>query len=587
VNDVLAYALLLAHDDPEATAALRAMMGDPNALNEALRTATAVKEDRGNLVKKKITDKTGKQTTVLVNPNAGQPTGDTAPVSIDDAEATAKIAKLPGLNDQDRKGLFGAVKSIYAGGKKAVQLAKAVTLALHDEAKLWATKLALAGVTYEDALPDSKELSNPLTGSTSATGGVDIVAQQSGIPAASFIATKLAAPVATFALAKVKSLLAGMKTEGIIMEADESERTALIAEFRAALMEAFKEAMEAGEKVQESFSEDDHPRDDNGRFVSADDINDALGEPDKVAALRARVTDPAQREKLNIALGETDEPGSPDPEESGDPDQDEPDPDDGSDTEEPDDADHSATHSGWTDADSDLGEESDLDSEDPDNDKPHVKAKAKAEKELDRTQAKEEKDAKKSWKERHKQREKRHEMEMDEYDAAHEKAVNDLDSEADRASDEHDAAVDTLDSKHEAELAEIPENDPSRPFVEKRQARERSVLLAKGKAAATAFAGRLAELKAGYLPGRKSILGRQVGEDGADHATERDESEARYQRHLREPDELTDRLDAEWRDRRKATWLAAHRQRYAERKSADPAAHAAYYTPEEHARYGG
>lgn len=248
MNDVLAYALMLAHGDPEATAGLRAMLDDPDALNAALRDATAVKEDRGGLVLDQSKHR-------WVNPNKDQP-GAAPAAPAGDADATAKIAAMPGLTPEDRTGLLGAVKSIYGAGKKAIRVAKAVTLALHDEAKLWGTRLALAGVTYEEALPDAKELSNPLTGSTSATGGVDVMGKATGVPAASFLATKIAPQLATFAVLKVKSLLAGLRAEGIVMESDD-ERAALIAEFRAAMVAAFAKATAAAadqgeETVRES-----------------------------------------------------------------------------------------------------------------------------------------------------------------------------------------------------------------------------------------------------------------------------------------------------------------------------------------------
>jgi hypothetical protein len=55
--------------------------------------------------------------------------------------------------------------------------------------------------------------------------------------------------------------------------------------------------------VRESFNETDHPRDDNGRFVSGSDVADAKGDPAKEKALRDRVTDPEQRAKLDAELG--------------------------------------------------------------------------------------------------------------------------------------------------------------------------------------------------------------------------------------------------------------------------------------------
>jgi hypothetical protein len=101
----------------------------------------------------------------------------------------------------------------------------------------------------------------------------------------------------------------------------------------AALVESVSEAVESGddpEAAAESFRPyiDDpqllagvaegsvtkatwdsakHPRDDHGRFVSKEAIHEAKSDPAKAEELRARVTDPAERKKLDAALaGETD-----------------------------------------------------------------------------------------------------------------------------------------------------------------------------------------------------------------------------------------------------------------------------------------
>lgn len=58
--------------------------------------------------------------------------------------------------------------------------------------------------------------------------------------------------------------------------------------------------------LRKSFDEAKHPRDDGGRFVSADRITAAKGNKEKMAALRAEVTDPAEREKLDAKLDEKD-----------------------------------------------------------------------------------------------------------------------------------------------------------------------------------------------------------------------------------------------------------------------------------------
>lgn len=54
-----------------------------------------------------------------------------------------------------------------------------------------------------------------------------------------------------------------------------------------------------------SFDAAKHPRDDAGRFVSKEAIHEAKSDPAKAEELRARVTDPDQRAKLDAALGGT------------------------------------------------------------------------------------------------------------------------------------------------------------------------------------------------------------------------------------------------------------------------------------------
>jgi hypothetical protein len=55
------------------------------------------------------------------------------------------------------------------------------------------------------------------------------------------------------------------------------------------------------------WESDKHPRDDRGRFVSREAIHAAKSDPKKAKELRKRVTDPAERKKLDAAIaGETD-----------------------------------------------------------------------------------------------------------------------------------------------------------------------------------------------------------------------------------------------------------------------------------------
>lgn len=56
-----------------------------------------------------------------------------------------------------------------------------------------------------------------------------------------------------------------------------------------------------------TFNEADHPRDDHGRFVSADELEEAKTDPEAAAKLRERVTDPEQLAKLEEHIGKEDE----------------------------------------------------------------------------------------------------------------------------------------------------------------------------------------------------------------------------------------------------------------------------------------
>jgi len=67
---------------------------------------------------------------------------------------------------------------------------------------------------------------------------------------------------------------------------------------------AFDAVMDdGGEAFAAVYQEDKHPRDDHGRYVSKDAIHDAKTDPAKAAELRARVTKPEQRAKLDAAIG--------------------------------------------------------------------------------------------------------------------------------------------------------------------------------------------------------------------------------------------------------------------------------------------
>ena len=158
-------------------------------------TVTKIVEDRAGLVfdqtKHRWVNPNKDDATTGTNPKANE-----QPVPFDEHATQAKIAKMPGLGESDRKGLFEAAKGIYAAGSTAVKIAKVVVQAVLDEAKLWTTKLALHGITFADALPDTQESTNPLSGSTAATGGQDLAADATGIPSAQYLLLKIAPKIA-------------------------------------------------------------------------------------------------------------------------------------------------------------------------------------------------------------------------------------------------------------------------------------------------------------------------------------------------------------------------------------------------------
>lgn len=60
--------------------------------------------------------------------------------------------------------------------------------------------------------------------------------------------------------------------------------------------------------VEKAWSEDSHPRDDQGRFVSKEALEEARTDPEKAKELRDKVTDPEQRKKLDAAIGKQGKP---------------------------------------------------------------------------------------------------------------------------------------------------------------------------------------------------------------------------------------------------------------------------------------
>lgn len=69
--------------------------------------------------------------------------------------------------------------------------------------------------------------------------------------------------------------------------------------------EAAERLLDQFEKVQLAFSEDDHPRNDRGQFVVKSDIDIAKSDPAKAEKLRATVTNPKERKKLDKLLGDS------------------------------------------------------------------------------------------------------------------------------------------------------------------------------------------------------------------------------------------------------------------------------------------
>lgn len=79
----------------------------------------------------------------------------------------------------------------------------------------------------------------------------------------------------------------------VLATGDMIGRATVRQEFNAHLMKTFAE----------SWDESEHPRDDDGKFVSKSDIAAAKGDASKAEALRLRVTNPEQRAKLDKAIG--------------------------------------------------------------------------------------------------------------------------------------------------------------------------------------------------------------------------------------------------------------------------------------------
>ena len=80
-------------------------------------------------------------------------------------------------------------------------------------------------------------------------------------------------------------------------------------DLHAAIAQAMIEVAPDGQTATFAWSEDTHPRDDNGRFVSGGDIRRASRDPKKADELRAAVTNPEQRKKLETAIGSAKVPG--------------------------------------------------------------------------------------------------------------------------------------------------------------------------------------------------------------------------------------------------------------------------------------
>lgn len=82
----------------------------------------------------------------------------------------------------------------------------------------------------------------------------------------------------------------------------ESHRAAAVSHVAGLLADWDKHVEDGYGRVEKAFDESKHPRDDHGRFVDAQHIAAAAKDPKKAAELRAKVTDPEQRAKLDAAI---------------------------------------------------------------------------------------------------------------------------------------------------------------------------------------------------------------------------------------------------------------------------------------------
>ncbi len=113
------------------------------------------------------------------------------------------------------------------------------------------------------------------------------------------------APADSDPLAARELLAAAVQHAADCLRAGEDAQPGLdaLAELEGAELEGV-----AGGKVEKAWREGDHPRDDDGRFTSSKDIRDAGRDPKKAAELRAKVTDPTERKKLDALLDSKPQP---------------------------------------------------------------------------------------------------------------------------------------------------------------------------------------------------------------------------------------------------------------------------------------
>lgn len=272
-------------------------------------------------------------TAISPQPVRGSPVADVAPDSSATTRTTFSIPEehlLSGLHSEVPPGLWGVVKD------KVVRAAAKVheRLVLATPALL---KLQDVLTTVFDHPDDLKRLGyQPTTSGLAGHETPDALREHVGIGGT------LGARLASHVLAKVVSWIRSSAAVG--KAADETGDpyvalgsaladvfTILAAEFggtapgAATVAEALRGMVaesaasppappvateETEESVGKAWKSEDHPRDDSGRFIDAHDLHAATTDPKVAAELRARVTKPEERRKLDEAIGVEEKPAT-------------------------------------------------------------------------------------------------------------------------------------------------------------------------------------------------------------------------------------------------------------------------------------